>query len=64
MSALSIIFIQGKTVNSAGSTHDMKRTRSGGLTKESIESRMQEEMRQAEEKINNSRIDSIIQKQK
>ena len=42
----------------------MKRMSTGLLRKGSIETKMQEEMRKAEEKIKNAKIDAIIQQRK
>ena len=45
-------------------THNMKRMSTGLLRKQSVESKMVEEMRQAEEKINNAKIYAILQQRK
>ena len=45
-------------------THNMKRMSTGLLRAESAESKMQEEMRRAEEKIRNAKIYAIIQQRK
>ena len=45
-------------------THNMKRMSTGLLRAESAESKMQEEMRKAEEKIKNAKIYAILQQRK
>lgn len=42
----------------------MKRMENGLLKKDSINRKMQEEMKQAEERIKNAKIDAIIQHRK
>jgi len=45
-------------------THNMKRMSTGLLRRESAESKMQEEMKRAEEKIKNAKINAVIQQRK
>ena len=42
----------------------MKRMSAGLLKKDTVEGKIQEEMRKAEEKIKNAKIDAVIQQRK